>query len=306
MNKSELIQYFKGIPKADLHNHLTVGISRKSFKELFPNFSYTFPKTYNGLEEMINIIDYEINPVMNDKKSLELILTKAIEDAMHDNVKFLSASIDITLCHYFDDSSIGFCNMLKSLKDKFKGVFNPVLGINKMTPEDELNNLYFDCVKQDTFHGIDLYGPELNQNLEKFIPIFEEADKYSLIKKVHIGEFSDYISIERAINKLNPNEIEHGIRSIDSKNTMSMILERDIKLNICPESNFQLGAVESISSHPIKKLFDFGIDVSINTDDLLIFNKTISEQVADLVEAKIFSINEAEELLQKTLTSKQV
>lgn len=82
---------------------------------------------------------------------------------------------------------------------------------------------------------------------------------------------------------------------------MTMIKEKGIRLNICPESNFQLGALDNLNSHPIRELLDFGIDVTVNTDDLLLFNKTISEQMVNLIESEVITLNEAELLLANSL-----
>ncbi len=66
---------------------------------------------------------------------------------------------------------------------------------------------------------------------------------------------------------------------------------------MCPESNVMLGAVESYEKHPIRKMLDFGIDCTINTDDLLLFNKTNSEQCVELVKANLFTCEELKNLI---------
>ncbi|MGL1890125.1 MAG: hypothetical protein OCD02_00795 [Spirochaetaceae bacterium] len=304
MKKEDLLQYLKSIPKADLHNHLTLGISRQKLNRYFPESNLVFPTEYRGLPGMIDFINNKINPIMNNQYALELFILGGIEAAIEDNVKILEASIDITLCKFYGGSAELFCNMIRSLTTKYAGIFFPILGINKKIGTEELDTLYSKCIDSGVFYGIDLYGVELSQDISRFVPQFDYAEQKGLLKKVHIGEFSDCNTIETAINLFNPDEIEHGIRAVDSEQTMAMILERDITLNICPESNRQLGATTDIFNHPIKKLFDFGIDVTVNTDDLLLFNKSISEQFTQLIDSNIFSLEEAEQILRNGLRKK--
>lgn len=80
----------------------------------------------------------------------------------------------------------------------------------------------------------------------------------------------------------------------ESEKTMKLILKNDIRLNICPQSNISLGSVKNIAVHPIRKLFDHGIKLTINTDDLLLFNATITDQYMELINNKIFSLDEIE------------
>lgn len=303
MNKKALLQHLKRLPKGDLHNHLTLGISRKRFNTLFPHANIMFPSMYNGLLGMIDVIHNKVNPIMKNREAFELIISGAIEDALEDNVQLLKASIDLRLCSFYENSTNSFCNMIKSLTKKYKGIFYPILGINKTVDCNVLEELYPLCIESGAFYGIDLYGPEQDQNISRFVPIFKKAENIGLLKKVHIGEFTSSHSIEEVILLLNPDEIEHGIRAVDSLNTMSMIKDKGIRLNICPESNLQLGAVDRISNHPIRQLLDFGIDVTVNTDDLLLFNKTISEQMFNLIETNVINLDEAERLLENSLNN---
>lgn len=101
MNKTELTQHLKALPKGDLHNHLTLGISRERFSTLFPHSNIKFPTGYDGLSGMIDVIHEEVNPNMNDHQAFEKILSGAIEDALADNIQLLKASIDLTLCRFY-------------------------------------------------------------------------------------------------------------------------------------------------------------------------------------------------------------
>ncbi|MGC6284072.1 MAG: hypothetical protein ACON4X_00305 [Polaribacter sp.] len=120
---------------------------------------------------------------------------------------------------------------------------------------------------------MDLYGREANQDLSPFVDLYKSAKEKHLKTKVHIGEFSNAESIKTAILLLNPDKIQHGINAIHDDYVMDMILERNIRL----------GAATSLKNHPIRNLYDKGISITVNTDDLLLFHKTNSDQLNELL-----------------------
>ena len=152
------------------------------------------------------------------------------------------------------------------------------------------------CVDSGVFKSLDIYGDENEQRLDGFLNIYKYAKTKNLKTKVHIGEFSDYKTIENTIELLEPDEIQHGIRAVESTYTMRMITERGIRLNICPQSNIALGAAADYPSHPIRKLCDSGIKITINTDDLLLFNASLTDQYISLIEHGVFTFQEMNEI----------
>ena len=80
------------------------------------------------------------------------------------------------------------------------------------------------------------------------------------------------------------------------------ISDNNIMLNVCPSSNVALCRAESIKKHPIRKLFDHGIKVTINTDDLMIFGQSVSDEYMNLYRESVFSPDELETIRQNGLS----
>ncbi|MBN1969720.1 MAG: hypothetical protein JXR48_07830 [Candidatus Delongbacteria bacterium] len=114
--------------------------------------------------------------------------------------------------------------------------------------------------------------------------------------KVHVGEFGVASDIVEVIDLLELDEIHHGIAAVNSKKCMNFIRENRIILNICPMSNIMLQRVKNYSSHPTRKLYDARINVTINTDDLTIFNAIISDEYINLYRNDVFSIDELNQI----------
>ena len=70
------------------------------------------------------------------------------------------------------------------------------------------------------------------------------------------------------------------------------MLVRRIPLHICPTSNIRLGRIHGYSVHPIRTLFDHGVSVTINSDDIAIFDTSVSEEYVHLYQANVFSASE--------------
>ncbi len=83
---------------------------------------------------------------------------------------------------------------------------------------------------------------------------------------------------------------------------MKFLMGNRIRLNICPTSNVLLGRVESLSVHPIRKLYDAGVKVTVNTDDVLVFGQSVSDEFLNLYRAGLFTAVELDELRQNGLS----
>ena len=288
------IDYFQKLPKADVHNHFHLGGSQKRFFEKYPKATFTFPEKYDGLPGMIDFIYGHLNNHLTTPEDVINFMENSILSSIEDNVTLLEASVDVNLARFFNGSLKEVIKQTQLIKDKYKNKINfkPDIGINKDLPLEKVYEYGEQCIDSGVFNGIDLYGKEANQNLKPFVELFKTAEKNKIKTKVHIGEFSDAKSIIDVITSLNPDELQHGINTIHSSKAIDLILERNIRLNICPQSNVALGAVKNLETHPIRQLFDKGVKVCVNTDDLILFNATVSDELFNLYKNNVFSLDE--------------
>jgi adenosine deaminase len=102
---------------------------------------------------------------------------------------------------------------------------------------------------------------------------------------------------------LEPDAIQHGFAAATSKEVMRWLSGKKIPLHICPSSNVGLHLVPSIKSHPVRILFDNGVVVTINTDDLILFDQSVSQEYMNLFRAGVFSADELEMVRMNGLES---
>ena len=95
---------------------------------------------------------------------------------------------------------------------------------------------------------------------------------------------------------LHLDEVQHGIAAVNSAEVMRYLAENRIRLNITPTSNRKLGRVDSYEEHPIKALFREGIEVTINSDDVLMFDSDVSKEYQRLYDHGTLRAEELDEI----------
>lgn len=277
---------FISLPKIDAHNHLNLGMRYASYAPWAGFYIPDFPRKLNGLGEMHEIIGQYTRPRAKTAKDITNLLSLSIQDAVADGVSILEGSVDIQFVGHCG-SIENFLKMVQDIQAKFSTRidFRPELGMGKTFDMEKIRAWVPACLESGLFKSIDLYGPEIEDGIEDFDEIYKLAGKLGIKKKAHVGEFSNAASVRNFIEFFDLDEVQHGIGAVQDESVMQFIKDRKLRLNICPASNVMLGAVKSLADHPIKQLVAAGINVSIATDDLLFFNRTVAEQSADLVEA---------------------
>ncbi len=101
----------------------------------------------------------------------------------------------------------------------------------------------------------------------RFAEAFRKAREGGLRRTVHAGESSGPEGVRDAIEFLNAERIDHGVRAIEDPELVKILAEKGIPLGICPASNLTLGLYPALDQHPLEKLRRAGVLVSINTDD---------------------------------------
>lgn len=115
--------------------------------------------------------------------------------------------------------------------------------------------------------GFGLGGDEANYPPKLFRRAYQIAADAGLNCTVHAGEFASHEGMIEAMTNLPIKRIGHGVRVIESPDTMAMVKDKGVALELCPTSNIFLGLFNDMSNHPFPKLFDAGIKISINSDD---------------------------------------
>jgi adenosine deaminase len=132
--------------------------------------------------------------------------------------------------------------------------------------------------------GIDLHGTE-SLPLEPWTAEYwAAARRAGKCTKAHAGEFMGAGFVRRVLDELQPHRIEHGVRAIEDPGLVAELKRRGIALDMCPISNHKLMPGISLANHPIRRLFDAGVTVTISTDDPISFGNSMNDEYVALAE----------------------
>jgi adenosine deaminase len=145
--------------------------------------------------------------------------------------------------------------------------------------------------------GIGLGGSEQAHPPEPFAAVFAQARAWGFHTTAHAGEAAGAPSIWGATDALQAERIGHGARAGEDPRLLDVLAERQIPIEMCPLSNVRTGVVKDIAAHPIRKYFERGLFVTVNTDDPKMFNNSLAEEYALLVAVLGFSPSELEQLI---------
>ena len=128
--------------------------------------------------------------------------------------------------------------------------------------------------------GIGLDSAEVGYPPSLFENVFRRAAELGLRRVAHAGEEGPAAYVWEALRVLEVERVDHGIRSIDDPDLLAHLAEHRVPLTICPLSNVRLRAVPELAAHPLRRLVDAGVVVTINSDDPSYFGGYIGDNYA--------------------------
>jgi adenosine deaminase len=132
--------------------------------------------------------------------------------------------------------------------------------------------------------GIGLGGSEQELPPEKFTTVFARARQLGMRTSVHAGEAAGAQSVWGAINALKAERIGHATRAVEDRTLLDYFVKSQLPLECNPISNVRTGVVTSIAAHPVGEFIARGMHVTINTDDPKMFNNTLVDEYAALMQ----------------------
>jgi adenosine deaminase/aminodeoxyfutalosine deaminase len=131
--------------------------------------------------------------------------------------------------------------------------------------------------RNDGVISIGIGGDEVGGPAHWFTDIYRYARENGLHLTAHAGETAGPESIWSAL-AIGAERIGHGIRAIDDPVLIAHLRDRQIPLEVCITSNVMTGAVASLADHPVRRLFDAGVPITLNTDDPGIFRTSLAKE----------------------------
>jgi len=273
-------------PKSDLHNHAGRGGSQQYIAEQAQVVITPPDRPFESLSQMQQWFEQHIKTHCPGPPGYLLRLSASFVQAQKDHIAVLALSFGLDEVQALGGMS-SFVRTIEQLHQQYAptSIFLPELAIGREARIDRVLDQLDEVLAWKWFCSIDVCNDELAQPIRNFKPIYRKAQEAGLRLKAHVGEFGSADDVMEAVEELELHEVHHGIAAAQSQTVMNWLACHRIQLNVCPTSNILLKRTDNYASHPIRQLVDQGIPVTVNTDDLLIFNQSVSQEYLNLYRA---------------------
>lgn len=301
LDRNSIVDLYK-IPKSDLHSHAGRGGSIE-YIETWANVKIEPPtKPFETLNQMQKWLEDNVKCHCPGIQGYLKRIEASFAQAHKDNIKVLSLSFGIGEIDFLGNMK-SFFDTVNALHQRYASEteFYPELALGRESEIDYILNRLDEILSYGWFKSVDICNNEFAQSIRNFKPIYKRAKASGLRLKAHVGEFGSADDVMEAVEELELNEVHHGIAAAQSVQIMKWLADNKIQLNVCPTSNIMLKLVDSYANHPIRILFDYAIPITINTDDLLIFNQSVSQEYLNLFNCKLLTADELDTIRETGL-----
>jgi adenosine deaminase len=288
---------FNGIPKVELHCHLEGSIRTQTILDIARQHNLALPSfNLNELDQHVKVREQmndlqtvlaAFNLFQNSLASVqavERITYELCQDAHRQNIQLLE--IRFSPDWAFSGHNLDWDLALESIKlaqqrawNDF-GIFTGLIAISSRSLGISSCQKTVDWAirHRDDIQGIDLADNERGHPIGEFIqPVFQ-ARSSGLKLTVHSGEDTPASAVIDTIRSVQPERIGHGIHIIEDRNAVEFVKENQVTLEVNPWSNYLTNSIDRIENHPLKKLHDMGVLVTINSDDPEVLDTNLNNE----------------------------
>ena len=292
------LEIIQKLPKTDLHVHLDGSLRLSTILELAERGRIELPaRDEDGLRKAMNLgmncgslveylkaFDVTLR-VLQTAESLTRAAYELAEDAARENVRYMEVRYSPML-HTRRGLKLttvveAVLEGLRAAHDKYGIESNVIIcGIRNVSAESSLEMAELAVAyKNRGVVGFDLAGAEYDHPAKHHRAAFQLVRDNNINVTIHAGEAYGPESIHQAIHVCGAHRIGHGCRLREDGDLLHYVNDHRISLECCPSSNVQTGAIRDLASHPIKLYKNLGLRVTVNTDNRLVTDTTVSKEL---------------------------
>ncbi|MCK6547314.1 adenosine deaminase [Myxococcota bacterium] len=292
------LELIEKLPKTDLHVHLDGSLRLATILDLAEKQGVQLPANdEDGLRRAMNLgqncgslVEYlkafDVTLlVLQTADALTRAAYELAEDAARENVRYMEVRYSPML-HTQRGLALttvveAVLEGLRAAQDRYGIESNVILcGIRNVSPESSLEMAELAVAyKGRGVVGFDLAGAEYDHPAKHHREAFQLVRSNNINVTIHAGEAYGPESIAQAIHVCGAHRIGHGCRLRENGDLLHYLNDHRIALEVCPSSNVQTGAIRDLASHPVKLYKNLGLRVTINTDNRLVTDTTVSKEL---------------------------
>jgi adenosine deaminase len=292
------LELIEKLPKTDLHVHLDGSLRLSTILDLAEKQRVELPardedglrkamhlgENCGSLVEYLKAFDVTLR-VMQNEESLRRIAFELAEDAAKENVRYMEVRYAPML---HTRRGLRLTTVVESVLEGLRKAQEEhhiesnviICGIRNVSPESSLEMAELAVAyKGRGVVGFDLAGAEYDHPAKHHKAAFQLVRDNNINVTIHAGEAYGPESIAQAIHVCGAHRIGHGCRLRENGDLLHYVNDHRIPLECCPSSNVQTGAIRDLASHPLKLYKNLGLRVTVNTDNRLITDTTVSKEL---------------------------
>jgi adenosine deaminase len=276
----------RALPKGHLHLHFELGMRPSTLADLAARNGIPTPPT-TGFTEFggFGLVIGGILPIFREVADFERLVDEVVEDAANEGVTYLEPSFyPYPYLEVFGTAEAAWETVLtcSARAGERHGVtVRWMAAVDRVfdSPEQAVEVAKVAVRYRDAgVVGLGLHNDENGYPPEPFADAFRFAKDAGLLSTPHAGELDGPASVRGALDALQADRLQHGVRSIEDPALVETLVERGTTLDVCPTSNLRLSVVPSLAAHPLPALLAAGVRCSINADDPLLFGPSILDE----------------------------
>ena len=307
-------EYIKQVPKAELHLHIEGSFEPELMFAIAQRNNIDIPyesiedvkKAYQfgNLQDFLDIYYAGANVLIHEQDFYDLTMAYfkqcAKENVLHTEIMFDPQT--------HTKRGVEFSTVINGIQrareeaEKKYGISSLLIMsyLRHLSEEDAFETLKQSLPYKHLIKAVGLDSSEKGNPPSKFQKVFEASIKEGYIPVAHAGEEGPAEYIYEALDLLHIARIDHGNNCLSDPKLVERLVEEKIGVTVCPLSNTALRNVDHIDNHPLKKMLDVGLKVTVNSDDPAYFGGYITENYLACIEALHLSLEDVKQLVRNS------
>jgi len=295
----DIRKFIEGLPKTELHLHIEGSLEPELMFELAKRNAISLPYAsvdeiraayqFSELQDFLDIYYQGMGVLQTEQDFYDLTLAYLAkvysQNVMHVEIFFdPQGHTDRGIA--FETVITGISRALDNGLKKF-GITSRIIMcfLRHLSEEAAQETLDQALAFKDKITGVGLDSSELGHPPSKFKNVYARARQEGLLLVAHAGEEGPPSYVIEALDILHIDRLDHGNRSLEDKDLTARLAKSQIALTVCPLSNYKLAGVTDMRQHPLKKMLDSNLNVTINSDDPAYFGGYMTENYLIVAEA---------------------
>ena len=309
------MSFLSGLPKAELHVHIEGTLEPELMFEIGRRNGMSLPyptveaaKAAYDFEDLQSFLDiyYLGAGVLRTEQDFADLMTAYLQRAIADGVRHAEIFFDPqTHTERGVDIGVvihGLAQGQRALADQISSSLI-LCFLRHLPPDAAVSTLEAAEPFLDHIVGVGLDSSERAFPPELFAEVYARADLLGLRKVAHAGEEGPPEYVRSALDVLGVERIDHGVRAADDPDLVRRLADERIPLTMCPLSNRRLQVTPDLADHPLGRLLEAGVIVSVNSDDPAYFGGYVADNYSAITEALALSRDHVAQIARNSFRS---